>query len=296
MKFALHFGNTTFPDGAGAKRLAQTAEAAGFESILAVEHVVIPTDYESTYPYHSSGKLAGTARSSIPDPLIWMTYAAAVTTELKFMTGVLILPQRNPLVLAKELATMDALTEGRIMLGVGVGWLEEEFDALGIPFKMRGKYTDEAMQAIRAVWAGDDVSFDGDLIKFRNVNSNPKPYNGSVPFIIGGHSTFAARRAGRYGDGFFPATGMQTDFRPLLELMLEEAVKAGRDPKAIEITTGCPDALPGSGKDPLEAVAERAALGVDRVVLPMTPFLPDIETNLAAFGENVIKHANKLEV
>ncbi len=291
MKFALHFGNLAFPDGPGARRLAQTAEAAGFESILAIEHVVIPSEYDSRYPYNASGKLMGTPQIAMPDPLAWMTYAAAVTDKIKFMTGVLILPQRNALVLAKQVATMDYMSGGRIMLGVGVGWLEEEFEALGIPFKTRGKYTDEAIQAMRALWSGDDVSFNGELIKFDRVNCNPKPANGSVPFIIGGHSKFAARRAGRYGDGFFPATGMQSDFRPVLEMVWEEASKAGRDPNAIEISTSCPDALPGSGKDPLEAVAERRALGVHRVVLPLDPFLPDIEKTLAKFGEEVIANS-----
>lgn len=291
MKFALHFGNLAFPDGPGAKRLAQAAEQAGFESVMAIEHVVIPSEYDSVYPYHSSGKLMGTPQISMPDPLAWMSYASAVTTTLKFMTGVLILPQRNALVLAKQVATMDYMSGGRIMLGVGVGWLEEEFEALGISFKTRGRYTDEAMQAMRALWSGDDVSFDGELINFRNVNCNPKPANGSVPFIIGGHSKFAARRAGRYGDGFFPATGMQTDFRPVLDMMREEATKAGRDPAAVEITLGCPGALPNSGQDPLEAVAERKALGAGRLVLPLDPFLPDLEDNLARFGEEVIAKA-----
>jgi alkanesulfonate monooxygenase SsuD/methylene tetrahydromethanopterin reductase-like flavin-dependent oxidoreductase (luciferase family) len=126
------------------------------------------------------------------------------------------------------------------------------------------------------------------LVNFKEVNCNPKPANGAVPFIIGGHTRFAARRAGRYGDGFFPATGMQGALAPVLDMMREEAVKAGRDPKDIEITTGCPDAQPGSGKDPLQALAERAALGVDRVVLLLDPFLPDLEENLAKFGEEVI--------
>jgi probable F420-dependent oxidoreductase len=288
MKFALHFGNLLFPDGPGAKRLAQAAEKAGFESILAIEHVVIPSTYNSKYPYSASGKLMGTAQISMPDPLSWMTYASAVTEKIKFITGVLILPQRNPLVLAKQVATMDYMSGGRIMLGVGVGWLKEEFDALQIPFETRGKYTDEAMQAMRAVWAGDDVSFAGELVSFRDVNCNPKPAKSTVPFIIGGHTRFAARRAGRYGDGFFPATGMQGSLEPVLDMMREEAVKAGRDPKDIEITTGCPDALPGSGRDPLQAVADRAALGVDRVVMLLDPFLPDLEENLAKFGEKVI--------
>jgi alkanesulfonate monooxygenase SsuD/methylene tetrahydromethanopterin reductase-like flavin-dependent oxidoreductase (luciferase family) len=142
---------------------------------------------------------------------------------------------------------------------------------------------------MRALWAGDDASYEGELINFRNINCSPKPVNGAVPFVIGGHSKFAARRAGRYGDGYFPATGMQTDFMPVVELAREEADKAGRDPNALEISAGCPDALPGSGKDPLEAVAIRKQMGVDRVVLPTTPFLKgNLEENLARFGEEVI--------
>jgi probable F420-dependent oxidoreductase len=289
MKFALHFANLAFPDGAGAKRLAQAAEKAGFECIVAIEHVVVPTEYQSTYPYSADGKMMGKPNIAMPDPLTWMTYAAAVTERINFMTGVLILPQRNALVLAKQAATMDYMSGGRMILGVGVGWLEEEFEALGIPFHTRGRYTDEAMQAMRALWAEDDASYAGELINFRKVNCNPKPVNGAVPFVIGGHSKYAARRAGRYGDGYFPATGMQTDFRPVVELAREEAVKAGRDPNALEISAGCPDALPGSGKDPLEAIAIRKQIGVDRVVLPTTPFLSgNLEENLARFGEDVI--------
>lgn len=289
MKFALHFANLAFPDGPGATRFAQAAEKAGFECLVAIEHVVVPTHYDSKYPYSADGKMMGTPNMDMPDPLVWMTHAAAVTEKIRFMTGVLILPQRNAVVLAKQVATMDHMSGGRMMLGVGVGWLEEEFEALGIPFKTRGKYTDEAMAAMRALWAGDDASYEGELINFRGINCSPKPPNGAVPFVIGGHSKFAARRAGRYGDGYFPATGMQTDFMPVVELAREEADKAGRDPNALEISAGCPDALPNSGKDPLEAVAIRKQMGVDRVVLPTTPFLKgNLEENLARFGEEVI--------
>ena len=288
MKFALHFANLAFPDGPGATRFAP-AEKAGFECLVAIEHVVVPTHYDSKYPYSADGKMMGKPNIAMPDPLTWMAWAAAVTEKIKFMTGVLILPQRNAVVLAKQAATMDYMSNGRMMLGVGVGWLEEEFEALGIPFKTRGKYTDEAMRAMRVLWAEDDASFEGELINFRNINSNPKPVNGAVPLVIGGHSKFAARRAGRFGDGYFPATGMQTDFMPVVEMAREEAAKAGRDPNALEITAGCPDALPGSGKDPLEAVAIRKQMGVDRVVLPTTPFLEgNLEENLARFGEEVI--------
>src|ERR1041384_8157481 len=121
MKFALHFGNNTYPDPEGARKVARAAEAAGFDTLFAVDHVVFPDNYTSTYPYAPSGRLPGGPESPIPDPLIWMTWVAAATTTLRFMTGVLILPQRNPLVLAKQVATMDHLSGGRIELGIGVG-------------------------------------------------------------------------------------------------------------------------------------------------------------------------------
>ena len=289
MKFALHFGNMAFPDPAGARRLALAAEAAGFESVFGIEHVVWPTDYASTYPYSPTGKLPGGPATPLPDPLIWMTYAAALTTRLRFITGILILPQRNPLVLAKEVATLDYMSGGRISLGIGVGWLKEEFEALGVPFAKRGKRTDEHIAAMRALWARDDASFHGEFVNFDHVSCNPKPAQVSVPFIIGGHSEAAAKRAGRLGDGFFPATGAQVDIDPLIELMRRTANEHGRDPAAIELTTGCPGALPNSGTDPLAAVEARVRQGVHRVVLPVAPFLPDLEAKLAEFGEKVIR-------
>ena len=288
MKFALHFGNSNFPDAAGAKRLAQAAEAAGFESVFAIEHVVWPTSYASTYPYSPTGKLPGGPETRLPDPLIWIAHAAALTTRLNFITGILILPQRNPLVLAKEAATLDFMSGGRLRLGVGVGWLREEFAALGVPFDRRGARTDEYMRAMRALWAKDDASFRGQFVSFDGMSCNPKPVNGAVPFIVGGHSEAAARRAGRLGDGFFPATGAQVDIQPLIALMRRTAAEAGRDPAAIELTTGCPGALPGSGQDPLAAIAAAARNGVHRVVLPVTAFMPELEAKLQEFGERVI--------
>jgi len=288
MKFALHFGNSNFPDAAGAKRLAQAAEAAGFESVFAIEHVVWPTSYASTYPYSPTGKLPGGPQTRLPDPLIWIAHAAALTTRLNFITGILILPQRNPLVLAKEAATLDFMSGGRLRLGVGVGWLREEFAALGVPFDRRGARTDEYMRAMRALWAKDDASFRGQFVSFDGMSCNPKPVNGAVPFIVGGHSEAAARRAGRLGDGFFPATGAQVDIQPLIALMRRTAAEAGRDPAAIELTTGCPGALPDSGQDPLVAVAAAARNGVHRVVLPVTAFMPELEAKLQEFGERVI--------
>lgn len=289
MKFSLHFANNTFPDPAGAKRLALLAEAAGFDSIFTVEHVVWPTNYTSTYPYAASGRLPGGPSSRMPDPLIWMAYIAAVTTRLRLMTAVVILPQRNPLLLAKEVATLDYLSGGRIELGIGVGWLKEEFQALGVPFEQRGKRADEYIAAMRAMWAGDDVSFSGTFVNFAGMNCNPKPIAGRVPIIIGGHSEAAAKRAGRLGDGFFPSIGSQVDVMPLLDLVRRTAEANKRDPAAVELITGCPGALPKSGTDPRAAVEERMARGVGRVALPISAFMPDLEDSLPRFGETVIR-------
>ncbi|MCF8532625.1 MAG: LLM class F420-dependent oxidoreductase [Reyranella sp.] len=289
MKFALHFGNNTFPDLASAHRLVRLAEAAGFDSVFAVDHVVLPDTYSSTYPYAASGRLPGDRTAPIPDPLIWMAAVAAVTTRLRFMTGVLILPQRNPLVLAKQVATLDHLSGGRIELGIGVGWLKEEFEALGVPFEKRGKRADEYIAAMRALWAADGASYAGEFVKFHEVSCNPKPVAGSVPIIVGGHSEAAARRAGRLGNGFFPSIGRPADTMPLIDIARRAAEAAGRDPAAIEMLAGCPDLLPGSGKDAEAAIKERAARGIGRIVLPSSAFMPNLEESLARFGETVIR-------
>ncbi|MBS0517808.1 MAG: LLM class F420-dependent oxidoreductase [Proteobacteria bacterium] len=289
MKFTLHFGNNNFPDLAGATRLARLAEVAGFDSVLAIDHVVFPHNYTSTYPYSATGRLFGNPGDPLPDPLIWMAFAAAVTTRLRFMTGVIILPLRNPLVLAKQVATLDHMSGGRIELGIGVGWLKEEFEALGVPFEKRGKRTDEYIGAMRALWAGDGASFAGEFVNFTEVSSSPKPVAGRVPIVVGGHSEAAARRAGRIGDGFFPSIGAQVDTRPLFDIVRRAAEAAGRDPDAIEMITGCPELLPGATGDPRAAVEERKARGIGRIVVPVGAFLPDIEETLERFGETIIK-------
>ena len=288
MKFALHFANLTCPDPADATRLAQAAETAGFESLIAIEHVVWPTTYASTYPYSPTGKLPGGPDSNLPDPLLYLAHIGALTTRIHLMTGVMILPQRNPLVLAKETATLDFMTGGRLELGVGIGWLREKFEAIGVPFPRRGPRTEEYIAAMRALWDGDNASFTGEFVDFQGMCSNPKPVRGRVPIHIGGHSEAAARRAGRIGDGFFPATGAQVDVAPIIDLARGTAAAEGRDPVRLEVTTGCPGALPGADGDPLEAVAARVRAGVDRVALPIAAFQPGLEGSLAAFGETVI--------
>ena len=288
MKFALHFGNNTFPDFASAARLARLAEEAGFDSVLAVDHVVFPDTYTSTYPYSATGRLPVGRSGSFPDPLIWIAQAAAVTTRLRFLTAVIILPLRDPLVLAKQVATLDYMSNGRFELGIGVGWLKEEFQALGVPFEKRGKRADEYIAAMRALWSADGASFAGEFVNFKDVSSNPKPA-GHIPIIVGGHSEAAAKRAGRLGDGFFPSVGAQIDTMPLFDVARRAAAAAGRDPGEIEMLAGCPDLLPGSTVEPQLAVEERKKRGIGRIVLPVGPFMPSLEESLLTFGEKVIR-------
>ena len=289
MKFGIAFANilqfTTHP---GLDDFAQAAEGAGFESLWTIEHVIYPDGYQSEYPYDPSGKMMATPDTPMPDPLIWLAFVASATETIRLATGILILPQRNPVVLAKEVATLDVLSGGRVELGVGVGWLEEEFDALGVPFARRGARTDEHIEAMRALWDGDNAEYHGEFVDFSKATVSPKPVAGRVPIHIGGHSAAAARRAGRIGDGFFPAKG---DLDELIYIVRQTAADAGRDPEAIEITAGSAEVL---GDDPVGAVEELAAKGVDRCIVPSFVFLGDTANDLAAFGERAIAPAAEL--
>jgi probable F420-dependent oxidoreductase len=283
MRFGIAFANTmTFAGPEGLVDLGRTAEQVGFDSVWTVEHVVYPEGYVSTYPYDKSGKMPGDSSMPVPDPLVWLSFLAAATDTLLLGTGILILPQRNPLVLAKEAATLDWLSGGRLQLGIGVGWLEEEFDALGVPFAERAARTDEHVEVMRAMWAGDSVSFDGRFTSFDSLTSNPKPANGTIPIHVGGHSRAAAERAGRLGDGFFPAKG---DTAELVDIARQAAADHGRDPDALEVTAG---SVAIFGDDPVAAVQELAEAGTDRVIVPAFLFLNDTADTMADFADRVI--------
>lgn len=269
LHYGLAFANTgpaTRP--AYAARFARAAEAAGFQSLWTVEHVIWPADYSSRYPYHPSGKMSGHPSVPLPDPLIWLTWAGAATERIRLATGILLLPERQPLVLAKEVATLDALTGGRLDLGIGIGWLREEFDALGIPFAGRAARTDEYIEVLRTLWTEDNAEFDGRHVQFSGVSSNPKPTNGTVPIFIGGHSTGAARRAGALGDGFWPVRATIAELGDLFEVARRAATDAGRDPDGIEFC-----ASPPNGMAQIEdSVAALSQLGVSRIILPAFSF------------------------
>lgn len=285
MKFGIIFANTgPCAHGPAAAEFARAAEVAGFESLWTVEHVVVPSGYESRYPYDPSGKMPGGEDLDIPDPLVWLTWVAAATSTIRLGTGILILPQRNPVVLAKELATLDQLSGGRVELGVGVGWLEEEFDAIGVPFAERGRRTDDHVAAMRSLWSEDRATYHGEFTRFDGCISRPRPVNGSIPVHVGGHTDIAARRAGRLGDGFFPGKGKPAELARLLGVARDAAKEHGRDPDAIELSAGGP----ALGSKALDVVKALADAGVSRVMLPSFPFWQDPADSLKRYADEVI--------
>jgi probable F420-dependent oxidoreductase len=262
MKFGLRYASLgRYANGPAAVELAQAAEAAGFESIWTVEHVVVPHGYQSRYPYSPTGRMgSGLDDYPIPDPLIWLAYVASATRTIKLGTAILILPQRNPVITAKEVATLDHLSGGRrVLLGIGVGWLAEEFSALGVPFDDRGARTDEYVAAMRTLWSDERASFKGRFVSFDELYCRPRPAEGRIPIVIGGDTKAAARRAGRLGDGYFPARGASAE---LFDEMRWAAEAAGRNPGDIEITVAAPREL-----TEIETLATR---GIARVAVPVS--------------------------
>lgn len=292
MKFGIMFASTgPFASAQGAAAIATNADRCGIESIWSVEHVVIPDGYQSKYPYSEDGRIPAADDADIPDPLIWLAYVAALTTEIRLATGILIVPQRNPVVLAKECATLDKLSNGRFDLGIGVGWLEEEFTALGLPFDDRGARTDDYIAAMRALWTQDRASHAGPFAQFSGAIQRPQPTRASgVPIVVGGHSKAAARRAGRIGDGFFPISASEDELVGLLELMHATASEHGRDGDDITITVGSWSPR----RDSLDKVKRLEDLGIDRlIVAPPTGNLDKLPEAIEALAEKIAPVATR---
>jgi probable F420-dependent oxidoreductase len=253
---------------------ARHLEGCGFESIVVVEHTVLVTRYDSVYPYDSSGRVGLAADCPIPDPLDVLAFLAGHTSRLGLATGVLVLPNHHPVVLAKRAATVDALSGGRLRLCVGVGWLKEELQACGAAFDSRGRRADEQLTVLRALWADNPqgASHHGEFFDFEDVMSYPKPVAGErLGIHIGGHSRAAARRAGRLGDGLQPLGVAGPQLASLIALMREEASSAGRDPAALEVSLGH-----AVTKIDAERAGGLIEQGADRIVLSMPP-TADIE-------------------
>lgn len=290
MRFGLAFASSIGFDAAGALEVCRRAEAAGFESVWGGEHVVLPSRIESRYPYTADGRIPAEPDTPIPDPLIWLAFAAAAAPTLRLGTCILIVPQRNPLLLAKELATLDTLSGGRVELGLGVGWLKEEFDALGVPWQRRGARNDEYIAAMRALWAGPHAEFHGEFVDFAPVTCSPRPVKGAIPIIVGGDTDAAIARVARLADGYFPGEGDATRLSVLVGKLRAAAERAGREPASIEIHAMFGQQM----SDPIAGAEQLARLGVGRAMVPAFFFAgPGGLDRLSEFGERVIRRVNR---
>lgn len=243
---------------------AQHVETSGFGSLVAVEHAVMFSEYSSTYPYDPSGRVELAADCPVPDPLDLLAFIAGATTRLGLATGVLVLPNHHPVVLAKRLATIDALSGGRLRLCVGMGWMREEVEACGADFETRGRRADEQIRVLRALWSGEPTTYQGEFFAFEHAVCRPAPGERSIPIHVGGHSKAAARRAGRLGDGLQPLGVAGEQLQELRAVMASAAEEAGRDPAELELNLGHLVTRIDRGK------ADRLAeVGATRVVLAM---------------------------
>ncbi len=289
MKFGLAFAASMATTGEAAREICRRAEAAGFESVWGGEHVILPSKIESKYPYTADGKIPAEPDTAIPDPLIWLAFAAAAAPTLRLGTCILIVPQRNPVVLAKELATLDQLSGGRVELGLGIGWLKEEFTALGVPWERRGARNDEYVAAMRALWKGPHAEFHGEFVDFAPATCSPRPVHGNIPVLVGGDTEAAIQRAVRIADGYFPGEGDPARLGALIARVRGSAERAGRDPRSIEI-----NAMFGAQMaDPVAGAEQLAKLGVGRVMIPAFFFGgPGGLDRLSEFGLRVIRAVN----
>jgi probable F420-dependent oxidoreductase len=252
--FGINMGPCSTPDACA--RVAQAAEAAGFESVWAGEHVLLPEPQEPPSPLPPSYPML--------DPNIAFAYLAGQTKTIRMGTGIIILPQRNPLVLAKEMASLDVLSNGRLIFGIGIGYLKPEFDALGIPFAKKGARTLEYLEAMQAIWSQDQPTYTGEFVSFSGVQALPRPVQKPhPPAVFGGMTSQAFQRSITHANGWY-GFGLDVDGTKKCLEGLQEAQKNNERPSALgtlEIS------VTPSGRVDLDTAKRFADIGVDRLVL-----------------------------
>jgi probable F420-dependent oxidoreductase len=223
--------------------IARKGEEFGFDALLTGDHILVPKNISSPYPYTEGGEFPGSSSGESMEQITLLSYIAGQTSKIRLVTSVLIVPHRNPLIAAKSLATLDVLSGGRLVVGVGVGWMREEFEALGLPpFEERGAVTDEYIRAFKVLWTEDSPHFEGKYISFDDITFLPKPVQKPHPPIwVGGESRPALRRTAELADGWYPLgsnptfpMGTLDELQAGLDRLAQYAQRFDRDPKTIE--------------------------------------------------------------
>ncbi len=274
--------------GAGADRavidaVASAADNCGFAALWVGEHVVMVDRSTSRYPYSDDGVIAVPAQADWLDPMIALSFAAAASSRIGVATGVLLLPEHNPVAVAKQAASLDRLSGGRLTLGVGVGWSREEFAALGVPFAHRGARTAEYVAAMRTLWRDDVASFDGKFVGFDSIRVNPKPVRDRrIPIVVGGNSDPALWRVATWGDGWygFNLDGLAT-VRERVAKLEQLCAESGRDRGQLRLSVAMRNPSVGD-------IGGLADLGVDELVLVGAP--PDRPETAAEWVSALADH------
>jgi probable F420-dependent oxidoreductase len=260
---ALGIGTGARPEVIRAVGIA--AEAAGFATLWAGEHVVLVDQPTSRYPYSADGSIAVPADADWLDPLLGLSFAAAVTTTIGLATGVLLLPEHNPVVAAKQAATLDVLSAGRFTLGVGIGWSAEEFAALGVPFARRAHRTAEYVAAMRTLWANDVASFTGEFTRFNSVRVNPKPVrNRRIPIVLGGNSDPSLARVAAFADGWYGFNLPTAAVAERVATLTEQCKLHDRNLRDLTVTVALCDGTPAG-------LPDLAEIGVTELVVVAAP-------------------------
>jgi probable F420-dependent oxidoreductase len=266
MNLGLVFAFNGRPDRtmADLRSVAVHAEEAGFNSVWFPEHVVFFPEYESKYPYSADGDPGFGKRQGVYDPLFASMVVAGATERMRMGTAVVILPQRNPIVLAQEVVALDHASNGRFDLGIGLGWSHEEYAALGVPWAQRGKRTDEYLKVMKALWTDELVSFHGDFVNFDGVIAEPKPLQTPMPIWVGGGGV-AMHRAAKHGTGWYGWNLRGEDIAKSMAELTAACEQEGRDPATIGRKIGLP--FGGSAHDLSKYLDIARAAGVTEVVL-----------------------------
>lgn len=285
---------------------ARGAEAQGFDAVWSADRVVTPWTIDTSYPYAENHEFIVPPDRPFLDSLTCLAFLAGVTERITLGISVLVLPYRHPLAWTRVAASIEQLSKGRLIMGVGVGWMEEEFAALGVPFKDRGRMTDEQLEILKSLWSDDHISFSGQHYNFADVAFYPKPIQRPrIPIWIGGEGAAAQRRSGQYGDAWFPyfVTITPAELRAGYEHVRQRAAEAGRDPNQMQLAccrpielTRAPEPqderrLRGSPEQLVEALQAYRAIGVAHLALQfMAPRWPDRVEQIERFAREVMPH------
>jgi probable F420-dependent oxidoreductase len=286
MQFGAHiFGVGELADPRTLAEVAQLAEALGYHSIFVADHIIVPRGLESQYPYSGDGSFPYAPDQNWLDPMVALGYLAGLTQTIRLGTSVTVLPMRHPIVTAKQIVSADHLSGGRVIFGVGVGWMAEEFALLGEAFRDRGRRTDEYLQLIKTLWTEDNPSFDGAYFNVSNCGFAPKStQQPHVPIWIGGESRAALRRAARLGNGWHSAGTSLAELPEKIGVIQEELAAAGRSDADFVLSTFPTDRFT------TELIGQFAEHGVSHMLVPVFSFDANkVKQRLELIAKDVIE-------